>query len=136
MPQRTLRFQNDLVAQLDRVSVSETGGHEFESHRDHHAKVAELVDALVSGASTARREGSSPSFRTISAEQKKNRGIYTPRFFFFCLEPGNNVLPCSSVFLLYNSSILILINFLLSFIILFLYRQRGSFVNLMLLFHI
>ena len=58
---------NDPVAQLDRVSVSEAGGHEFESHRDHqNAKVAELVDALASGASTERREGSSPSFRTNS----------------------------------------------------------------------
>ena len=56
---------DDPVAQVDRVSVSEAGGHEFESHRDHHAKVAKLVDALASGASTARREGSSPSFRTI-----------------------------------------------------------------------
>lgn len=63
---RTLRFHNDPVAQLDRVSVSEAGGHEFESHRDHHnAKVAELVDALASGASTERRKGSSPFFRTI-----------------------------------------------------------------------
>ncbi len=66
MSARTLRFHNDPVAQLDRVSVSEAGGHEFESHRDHHnAKVAELVDALASGASTERRKGSSPFFRTI-----------------------------------------------------------------------
>ena len=60
---------NGPVAQLDRVSVSEAEGHEFESHRDRqssfsNAKVAKLVDALASGASTARREGSSPSFRT------------------------------------------------------------------------
>ena len=34
------------------AAVSEAGGHEFESHRDHHnAKVAELVDALASGVS-------------------------------------------------------------------------------------
>ncbi len=64
------RFHYDPVAQLDRVSVSEAGGHEFESHRDHHAKVAKLVDALASGASTARREGSSPSFRTKFPHQK------------------------------------------------------------------
>ena len=59
---------DDPVAQVDRVSVSEAGGHEFESHRDHikilHAKVAKLVDAQASGVCTARREGSSPSFRT------------------------------------------------------------------------
>ena len=67
MSARTLRFHNDPVAQLDRVSVSEAGGHEFESHRDHHnAKVAELVDALASGASTERRKGSSPFFRTTT----------------------------------------------------------------------
>ena len=63
---------DDPVAQVDRVSVSEAGGHEFESHRDHikilHAKVAKLVDAQASGVCTARREGSSPSFRT-----KQNR---------------------------------------------------------------
>ena len=28
---------NDPVAQLDRVSVSEAGGHEFESHRDQNS---------------------------------------------------------------------------------------------------
>ena len=27
---------HDPVAQVDRVSVSEAGGHEFDSHRDHH----------------------------------------------------------------------------------------------------
>ena len=56
---------DDPVAQVDRVSVSEAGGHEFDSHRDHiNAKVAKLVDAQASGVCTARREGSSPSFRT------------------------------------------------------------------------
>lgn len=60
---------DDPVAQVDRVSVSEAGGHEFDSHRDHIkkiniAKVAKLVDAQASGVCTARREGSSPSFRT------------------------------------------------------------------------
>ena len=35
MSARTLRFHNDPVAQLDRVSVSEAGGHEFESHYLH-----------------------------------------------------------------------------------------------------
>lgn len=61
----------DPVAQLDRVSVSEADGHEFESHRGRHlcklslsAKVAELVDALASGVSIARCVGSSPIFRT------------------------------------------------------------------------
>ena len=59
---------HDPVAQVDRVSVSEAGGHEFESHRDHtdNAKVAKLVDAQASGVCTARREGSSPFFRTIN----------------------------------------------------------------------
>lgn len=62
---------DDPVAQVDRVSVSEAGGHEFNSHRDHIkkiniAKVAKLVDAQASGVCTARREGSSPSFRTNS----------------------------------------------------------------------
>ena len=60
---------DDPVAQVDRVSVSEAGGHEFDSHRDHIkkiniAKVAKLVDAQASGVCTARREGSSPSTRT------------------------------------------------------------------------
>ena len=62
---------HDPVAQVDRVSVSEAGGHECDSHRDHHnsfffshAKVAKLVDAQASGVCTARREGSSPFFRT------------------------------------------------------------------------
>lgn len=59
---------DDPVAQVDRVSVSEAGGHEFDSHRSHQkiniAKVAKLVDAQASGVCTARREGSSPSFRT------------------------------------------------------------------------
>ena len=64
-------IHDDPVAQVDRVSVSEAGGHEFDSHRDHHnsfffshAKVAKLVDAQASGVCTARREGSSPFFRT------------------------------------------------------------------------
>ena len=62
---------DDPVAQVDRVSVSEAGGHEFDSHRDHIkkiniAKVAKLVDAQASGVCTARREGSSPSFRTTT----------------------------------------------------------------------
>lgn len=62
-------IHDDPVAQVDRVSVSEAGGHEFDSHRDHIkkiniAKVAKLVDAQASGVCTARREGSSPSFRT------------------------------------------------------------------------
>ncbi len=64
---------HDPVAQVDRVSVSEAGGHEFDSHRDHHnsfffshAKVAKLVDAQASGVCTARREGSSPFFRTTT----------------------------------------------------------------------
>lgn len=65
---------DDPVAQVDRVSVSEAGGHEFDSHRDHIkkiniAKVAKLVDAQASGVCTARREGSSPSFRTIQNRQ-------------------------------------------------------------------
>ena len=53
---------------MDRVSVSEAGGHEFESHRDHtdNAKVAKLVDAQASGVCTARRKGSSPFFRTTT----------------------------------------------------------------------
>ena len=52
---------------MDRVSVSEAGGHEFDSHRDQiYAKVAKLVDAQASGVCTARREGSSPSFRTTN----------------------------------------------------------------------
>jgi hypothetical protein len=34
------------------------------SFKKFNAKVAELVDALASGASTARRKGSSPFFRT------------------------------------------------------------------------
>lgn len=29
----------DPVAQVDRVSVSEAGGHEFDSHRDHIKKL-------------------------------------------------------------------------------------------------
>ena len=62
-------IHDDPVAQVDRVSVSEAGGHEFDSHRDHIkkiniAKVAKLVDAQASGVCTARREGSSPFFRT------------------------------------------------------------------------
>ena len=62
---------DDPVAQVDRVSVSEAGGHEFDSHRDHIkkiniAKVAKLVDAQASGVCTARREGSSPFFRTTT----------------------------------------------------------------------
>ncbi len=32
----------DPVAQLDRVSVSEAGGHEFESHRDHQCESGEI----------------------------------------------------------------------------------------------
>ena len=62
--------ETDPVAQLDRVPASDAVGHEFDSHRDrqflkHNARVAELVDALASGVSAARCEGSSPSFRTI-----------------------------------------------------------------------
>ena len=59
-------MHNDPVAQVDRVSVSEAGGHEFDSHRDHqsYAKVAKLVDAQASGVCTVRHEGSSPFFRT------------------------------------------------------------------------
>lgn len=61
-------MHNDPVAQVDRVSVSEAGGHEFDSHRDHqsYAKVAKLVDAQASGVCTVRHEGSSPFFRTTT----------------------------------------------------------------------
>ena len=66
---------DDPVAQVDRVSVSEAGGHEFDSHRDHIkkiniAKVAKLVDAQASGVCTARREGSSPFSRFYYAQKR------------------------------------------------------------------
>ena len=49
---------DDPVAQVDRVSVSD------HIKKINIAKVAKLVDAQASGVCTARREGSSPSFRT------------------------------------------------------------------------
>ncbi len=75
---------DDPVAQVDRVSVSEAGGHEFDSHRDHIkkiniAKVAKLVDAQASGVCTARREGSSPSFRTTTP---KNPQFLIPKKYY------------------------------------------------------
>ena len=79
---------DDPVAQVDRVSVSEAGGHEFDSHRDHIkkiniAKVAKLVDAQASGVCTARREGSSPSFRTTT--QKNPQFLILKKYYKFIL---------------------------------------------------
>jgi hypothetical protein len=48
-----------------------------------HAEVAELADALVSEASVARHEGSTPSFRTTN----KNPG----RFWFFALQRSRKI---------------------------------------------
>ena len=73
---------------MDRVSVSEAGGHEFESHRDHtdNAKVAKLVDAQASGVCSVRRKGSSPFFRTILPKNtSKNNPKYTNKTAYNCL---------------------------------------------------
>ena len=60
--------ENASVAQLDRVLPSEGDGHGSDSRRKRQiiiANVAKLVDALGSGLSVERHEGSSPSIRTI-----------------------------------------------------------------------
>ena len=49
------------------------------SSKNLYARVAELVDALASGVSTARRKGSSPFSRTIP--NKKTEHL---RVLFFC----------------------------------------------------
>ena len=63
---------------MDRVSVSEAGGHEFDSHRDQiYAKVAKLVDAQDSGScSRIGCKGSSPFFRMNARESKGSSGFF------------------------------------------------------------
>jgi hypothetical protein len=48
--------------------------------QSHYTEVAELVDAHVSGACAARREGSSPSFGTVLLQ--KNAALCRVAFFF------------------------------------------------------